>query len=63
MLIALISGLLYLFSKLSYIARYLLYVFPVVLFILSGPWFRIIMLLCGATPAYDMMKLLVMRLT
>ena len=58
MLIALISGLLCLFSKLSYIVHYLLYVFPVVLFILSGGWFKIIILLCGVTLAYDMIKLL-----
>ena len=63
MLIALISGLLCLFSKLSYIAHYLLYVFPVVLFILSRTWFKIIILLCGVTLAYDTMKFLVMTLT
>ena len=63
MLIALISSLLHLFSKLSFIARYFLYVLPVMLFILSGPWFKIFMVLCGVTVAYDMMKFLVMTVT
>lgn len=63
MLIALISSLLYLYSKLSFMVRYFLYVLPVALFILSGPWFKIVMVLCGVTMAYEMMKYLVTTLT
>ena len=63
MLIALISSLLCLFPKLSFIASYFLYVLPVVLFTLSGPWFKIVMVLCGVTMAYEMMRFLVMTLT
>ena len=63
MLIALISSLLCLFSKLSFIAHYFLYVLPVALFIVSGPWFKIVMVLCGVTMAYEMMRFLVMTLT
>ena len=57
------SSLLCLFSKLSSVARYFLYVLPVALFILSGPWFQIVMVLCGVTMAYEMMKFLVTTLT
>jgi len=63
MLIALISTLLRLFSKLSIIARYFPYVLSVMLFILSGPWFQTIMVLCVVSVAYEMMKYLVMTLT
>ena len=63
MLIALISSLLHLLSKLSIIARYFPYVLSVMLFILSRPWFKIIMVLCVVTVAYETMKFLVMTLT
>jgi len=63
MLIALISTLLRLFSKLSIIAHYFPYVLSVMLFILSGPWFKIIMVLCVVAVAYETMKYLVMTLT
>jgi len=63
MLIALISTLLRLFSKLSIIVHYFPYLLSVVLFILSGPWFQIIMVLCVVAMAYEMMKYLVMTLT
>ena len=63
MLIALISTLLCLFSKLSFIARYFPYVLSLMLFILSGPCFKIVMVLCGVTVAYETMKFLVMTLT
>lgn len=35
----------YLLSEPSYIAHYLLYVFPVVLFIVLGGWFKVSLLL------------------
>uniref|UniRef100_A0A493TT96 Uncharacterized protein n=1 Tax=Anas platyrhynchos platyrhynchos TaxID=8840 RepID=A0A493TT96_ANAPP len=63
MLIALISTLLRLFSKLSIIVHYFPYLLSVVLFILSGPWFQIIMVLCVVAMAYETMKYVVMTLT
>lgn len=40
----------------------MLYVLPVVLFIVPGEWLKIIVLLCLVAWAYDMMKLAVLRL-
>ena len=62
MLIYLLSELLCLFSELCYVTPYLLYMFPVVLFIFSGGWIKVIVLLYCVTLAYDMIKLLVVRL-
>lgn len=36
---------------------YLLYMFPVMLFIIPGKWLKVIILLCLVVRAYDMMKL------
>ncbi|XP_071888411.1 uncharacterized protein [Anas platyrhynchos] len=63
MLIALISTLLRLFSKLSIIVHYFPYFLSVVLFILSGPWFQIIMVLSIIAMAYETIRYLVMTLT
>lgn len=50
------------FSELCCVSYYLLYVFPVVLFIIFRGWIKIITLLYCVTLDYDMIKLLVMRL-
>ena len=57
-----ISTLLCLLSELSYITHYLLYVFSIVLLIISGGWHRVIILLYFVTLVYDMIKLAAMRL-
>lgn len=62
MLIYLLSEELCLFSGLCYVRPYLLYVFPVVLFIIPGGWIKVIILLYCVTLAYDIIKLVVVRL-
>ena len=62
MLIYLLLELLCLFSELCYITPYLLCMFPVVLFIISGGWIKVIIFMYCVTVAYDMIKLLVVRL-
>lgn len=62
LLIYLLSENLCLFSGLCYVRPYLLYVFPVVLFIIPGVWIKVILLLYCVTPAYDIIKLVVVRL-
>ena len=62
MLINFLSSLLHLFSELCYVTPYLLYMFSVVLFIASGSWVKVIILLYFVTLDYDMTKWLVMRL-
>jgi len=54
--------LFYLFTWLCYVNSYLEYIFPVVLFITSGRWIGIIILLYCVILSYDMITLLVMRL-
>jgi len=62
MLIYLLSELLCLFSELCCVAPYLLYMFPAVLFIVSGGWINFIILLYCATLSYDTIKIPVVRL-
>ena len=62
MLIYLPSELLCLFSGLRYPTPHLLYMFPVVLFITSGGWVKVIGLLYFVALAYAMIELLIMKL-
>lgn len=61
MLIYFLSKLLHLFSELCCVTPYLQYAFPVALFIISGSWAKIIVLLYFVILVNDMIKLLSVR--